>query len=63
MLTDYPCFGEQPQHFRYEIIRDYGNMLCVWDNDECIIVPGTRYPYERKIMTHRAMRRLDATDK
>ena len=56
MLTDFPVFGEQPQHFRYEIVRDFTDHLMVWDNDEAVMVPGSRCTYDTKLVAFHRLR-------
>lgn len=58
-LTDYPVFGDQPDHFRYEMVQDFGGKLMIWDNDEACMVPGSSYPYADKIEVFRILRRLE----
>jgi hypothetical protein len=57
MLTDFPVFGEQPHHFRYEIVRDFEDHLMVWDNDEAVMVPGSRCTYLDKLRAFHALDR------
>jgi hypothetical protein len=59
-LEDYPVMGEQPNHFRFEIVRDMcTDDLLLWDNDEACIVPGGRASYACKLNLFKLQRKLD----
>lgn len=60
-LGDYPVFGEQPKHFRFEIVRDMcTDDLLLWDNDEACVVPGGRATYAHKIELFKLLRKVES---